>query len=223
VNPAGIWDIVDTVNGNPVTEVALIASGKYYALAVADPFGCADITGGTYAIDGSMFTSSGASLLMNSCAAANGQSGYVPYAFHGYLTGAELNLSFNLAGIVLPTLGAAMDPLYNQPSTLAKLAGTWNDAGSTLTVNADGTFSEQQTGGCVMNGAYTIIDATHNLYGVSLEVTACTSAIAGIAFTGLGYLDDSNPNALRFLEVVSGSDPANAGATVLVPVTITLP
>jgi hypothetical protein len=60
------------------------------------------------------------------------------------------------------------------------------------------------------------IDATHNLYGVSLEITGCTSAIAGIAFTGLGYLDGSNPTALHFIEGLSGPDPANPGGTVLI-------
>ena len=66
----------------------------------------------------------------------------------------------------------------------------------------------------MVNGAYTIIDPTHNLYGVSFEITNCSSSLAGIAFTGLGYLDDSNANAWHFLEDVSG-DPANGGATVL--------
>jgi hypothetical protein len=221
VNPTGIWDIIDTVNGKPVAEVALIAGGKYYALASADQFGCADITGGTYTIDGSMFTSSGVAMLMNNCNAPNGQGGDLPYTLNGYLSGSELNLSFEVGGMLVPTLGATMDPLYNEPSSLAKLAGNWDDAGNTLTINPDGTFFEQQGNGCAVNGAYAIIDATHNLYAVSLEISNCTSSIAGIAFNGLGYLDDSNPNAWHFLEDMSGPDPANAGATVLVSDSIT--
>ena len=221
VNPAGIWDIADTTNGNAITEVALIGGGKYFALASADPFGCADITGGTYVVAGSMFTGSGVALLMNNCNAPNGKTGYLPYTLNGYLTGAELNLSFEVGAMLIPTLGATMDPLYNESSSLAKLAGTWNDAGNTLTINADGTFVEQQASGCLVNGAYTIIDATHNLYGVSFEITNCTSSIAGIAFSGLGYLDDTNPNAWHFLEELSGPDPANAGAMVLVSDNIT--
>jgi hypothetical protein len=215
VDPTGVWDIADTVNGKPVTEVALIAGGKYFALASADQFGCADITGGTYAIDGSMFTGSGVALLMNNCTAPSGASGYLPYSLSGYLMNTGLNLSFEVGGMLVPTLGASMDKLYNEPSSLAKLAGNWSDAANTLTINADGTFFEQQGSGCVINGAYTIIDATHNLYAVSFQITGCTSSLAGIAFNGLGYLDDSNPNALHFIEAVSGPDPANAGATVL--------
>jgi hypothetical protein len=221
VDPTGIWDIVDTVNGTSVSEVALIAGGKYYALASADQYGCADITGGTYTIAGSMFTGSGVALLMNNCTAPNGASGYLPYTLSGYMLNSELNLSFEVGGLLVPTLGATVDALYAEPSSLTKLAGNWNDGANTLTVNADGTFFEQQGSGCVINGAYTIIDATHNLYGVSFEITNCTSSIAGIAFTGLGYLDDSNPSALHFIEAVSGADPANTGGAVLLSDNIT--
>jgi hypothetical protein len=215
INPTGIWDITDKVNGTSVSEVALIAGGKYYAIASSDQFGCADITGGTYTISGSMFMGSGVTLLMNNCTAPNNASGYLPYSLSGYLLNTELNLSFEVGGMLVPTLGATMDKLYSEPSSLAKLTGNWNDGGNTLTINADGTFFEQQGSGCVINGAYTIIDATANLYGVSFEVTGCTSNLAGIAFTGLGYLDDSNPSALHFIEAVSGPDAANTGGTVL--------
>ena len=221
VDPTGLWDIVDTVSGKPVTEVALIAGGKYYALANVDQFGCADVSGGPYTADASTFKGSGVALLLSNCNAPNGQSGYVPYTLTGYLMNTNLNLSFEVAGNLIPTLGATLDKLYSEPSSLAKLAGNWSDSGNTLTINPDGTFFEQQGSGCVINGAYTIIDATHNLYAVSFEITNCTSGTAGIAFEGLGYLDDSNAGALHFLEVVSGSDPANAGATVLVSANIT--
>ena len=88
-----------------------------------------------------------------------------------------------------------MDKLYAKPSSLAALAGNWTDAGNTLTINPDGTFFEQQGAGCVVNGTFTILDATHNLYAVSLQVSNCTSETAGIAFTGLGYVDDSDANS----------------------------
>jgi hypothetical protein len=212
------------VSGKPVTEIALIAGGKYYAVASSDQFGCADISGGTYSTAGDgfgVFTGSGVTLLMNNCTAPGGQGGYVPYTLNGYMLGAELNLSFDVAGVLVPTLGATMDKLYNEPSSLASLAGNWDDAGNTLTINPDGTFFEQQGSGCVVNGAYSLIDPTHNLYAVSFEITSCTSRLAGIAFSGLGYLDDSDPNAWHFLEDLSGSDPGSAGATVLVSANLT--
>ena len=221
VNPAGVWDLNDTINGNPVTEVALIANGKYYALASADQFGCADITGGTYmpangVYAANSFTGSGMTQLLSGCKAPTGQTGYVPYTLNGYVLGASVNLSFEVGGNLVPTLGATMDKLYSEASSLANLTGNWNDAGNTLTINPDGTFFEQQSTGCVVNGAYNIIDASHNLYGVSLQVSNCTASIAGIAFTGLGYLNDSDPNVSHLVQILSGPDPANAGSIVLI-------
>ena len=68
----------------------------------------------------------------------------------------------------------------------------------------------------VLSGALTIIDSTHNLYGLTAAITNCNSSIAGIAFSGLGYLDDSDPNAWHFLADLSGPNPANGGAIVVV-------
>jgi hypothetical protein len=215
ITPSGIWDISDTVNGKPVTAVALIAAGQYFSLASADAFGCGDITGGTYAVDASTFTGSGVLVTLNNCVSPNGV-GYLPYTLNGYMTGAELQLSFDVDGVLLPTLGATMDPLYNEASSLTKLVGNWDDGGNTLTINADGTFFEQQASGCVVNGTYSIIDPTHNLYGVAFEITNCSSSIAGIEFKGLGYIDDSDPSAVHFLEDMSGPDPANGGAITVV-------
>jgi hypothetical protein len=214
VNPTGIWDMTDTVNGNPVSEVALIANGMYFALAATDQFGCPDITGGNYTISGATFTGSGVTSMLVAC--PNAPSNYFSWTLTGYLTNGALNLSFDDAGTLTPTMGATLDALYNETSSLAKLVGNWDDNGNTLTVDPDGTFFEQQASGCVVNGAYTILNPAHNLYGVSFEFSNCTSSLAGIPFTGLGYLDDSNPNSVHFLEDASGPDAAEGGATMVV-------
>ncbi len=227
VNPAGIWDVTGTINGNVVSEVALMAGGKYYALASTDEFGCADLRSGTYmaaggVYAGSSFAGNGTALLLNGCSAPVGQTGYVAYTLTGNLMNTSLNLSFDLAGNLLPALGGTLDKLYSEPSSLDRLVGNWTDAGNTLTINPDGTFFEQQSTGCVVNGSYTIIDATHNLYNVSLQVSNCTGSNAGIAFAGLAYLDDSDANAQRLVQILSGQDPANAGAVVLISAAMTL-
>jgi hypothetical protein len=215
VNPTGIWDVSGTVNGKPVSEVALVAGGQFYSLASADPFGCGSLAGGTYTVDGSTFTGSGVAALFNNCTGPNSQN-YLAYTLSGYLTGSDLNVSFDFGGVLIPALGATMDPLYNKPSSLASLVGNWDDNGSTLTINPDGTFFEQQGSGCVVNGTISIIDAKYNLYSVSFEITNCALNIANIKFTGLGYVNDSNPNVLEFSEDVSGIDPSNNNAVVVV-------
>jgi hypothetical protein len=216
VNPAGIWNVSGSVTGNQVSEVAMIANGMYFAVATADEFGCADLTAGTYTVDGSTFLGSGVATLQGSC---TGQSGNFAWTLNGYQTGANLNLAFEAASALIPTLGASPNPLYSEASSLTKLTGNWNDGPNTLTINPDGTFTEQQASGCVINGAYTILDATHNLYGVSFSISNCTSSLVGIAFTGLGYLDDSTPTAVHFLQDAQGS--AGGGATVVVTDNIT--
>lgn len=152
--------------------------------------------------------------LLDNCAEPNN---YFAWTLNGYLMGGNLNLSFDEdGGAPIPTLGATPDPLYNEPSSLTKLAGNWDDNGNTLTVNPDGTFFELQASGCAVNGAYSILDPAHNLYGVSFEFSNCNSSLAGIPFMGLGYLDDSNPNAWHFLEDAKGPNPALGGAIVVV-------
>jgi len=54
---------------------------------------------------------------------------------------------------------------------------------------------------------------------VSFEITDCTDRNAGIASSGLGYLDDSDPNARHFGEALGGPD--SGGSLVLVSVSLT--
>jgi hypothetical protein len=214
LNPAGIWDITGSVNGNPVSEVALIANGMYFSLAASDEFGCPHIAGGDYAVDDSTFTGSGVTAMLDNCNGPN----YLEWTVSGTVTRGELNLSFIDGGTQLPRLAATLDPLYNSyPSSLATLVGNWDDAGNVLTVNPDGTFFERQGNGCTITGAYTIIDPAHNLYGVSFlfDSAMCTNSIAGIQFTRLAYLTPNTSSGwYHLLEDASGVD-AN-GARVVV-------
>jgi hypothetical protein len=216
VNPAGIWDLKDTLNGNPLTETVLIANRTYLARASADQFGCQDLTAGSYTVEGELFTGSGASTLLSGCMTSADQS-YVPWTLTGWVTNSELNLEFESGINIVPTLGGTLDPLYSEASSLTRLTGTWNDGGNTLTVNSDGTFVEQQmTTGCTLNGAYTILDATHNLYGVSFQLSGCTAALAGVPFTGLAYVDDTTPSNLLIHQGASGPNPADNTQIVVV-------
>jgi hypothetical protein len=215
VNPAGIWDLQDTVNGNPLTEAVLIGNGMYLAQATADQLGCQDLTAGTYTIGGETFTGSGVSNLLAGCMTAGGQN-YFSWNVTGWVTGTELDLEFATGTNIVPTLGATLDPLYGEASSLTRLAGTWNDGGNTMTVNTDGTFVELQTSGCALNGVYTILDATHNLYGVSFQLSGCTAPLDGIPFMGLAYVDDTDPTNLQIHEGASGPDAADSSNTVVV-------
>lgn len=216
-NVAGIWDVNDTVNGHAVSEVALIADGMYFSLAAADQNGCSSLSGGTYTIDGQTFNGTGVTAMLSACTPPSGLN-YYSWTLSGYGTDGALNLTFTAGGSAVPTLGATPDPFYNlYTSSIATLVGNWDDAGNVLSVNADGTFFEQQGNGCTITGAYTVIDPAHNLYGVSFlfDAATCTNSIAGIQFTGLAYLTpNSSSGWYHLLEDASGV--SASGALVVV-------
>ena len=60
---------------------------------------------------------------------------------------------------------------------------------STVTVSADGAFFGQDTVGCVITGAVTIIDAAHNLYALSYSAASCLEFNG--EYTGYGILSDA--------------------------------
>jgi hypothetical protein len=213
-NVTGIWDVNDTVNGHPVSEVALIAGGMYFSLATADQDGCSSVSGGAYAIHAQTFSGTGVTEMLSACTPPSGLS-YYSWTLSGYLMNGALNLTFTAGSTAVPTLGATLDPLYNlYTSSIATLVGNWDDAGNVLTVNPDGTFFEQQGNGCTITGAYTIIDPAHNLYGVSFlfdAATCATNSIAGIQFTGLAYLTpNSSSGWYHLLEDASGVNASGA-------------
>jgi hypothetical protein len=217
-NVTGIWDVNDTVNGQPVSEVALIAAGMYFSDAATDQNGCSSVSGGAYAIDGQTFNGTGVTEITSACTPPSGLS-YYSWTLSGYVTNGALNLTFTADGSPVPTLGATLDPLYNlYPSSIATLVGNWDDAGNVLTVNPDGTFFEQTGDGCTITGAYTVINPAHNLYGVSFlfdAATCSTNSIAGIQFTGLAYLTpNSSSGWYHLLEYASGVNASGALAVV---------
>ena len=197
--------------------MALIADGMYFSLAAADQNGCSSLSGGTYTIDGQMFNGTGFTAMLSACTPPSGLN-YYSWTLSGYGTDGALNLTFTAGGSAVPTLGATPDPLYNlYTSSIATLVGNWDDAGNVLSVNADGTFFEQQGNGCTITGAYTVIDPAHNLYGVSFlfDAATCTNSIAGIQFTGLAYLTpNSSSGWYHLLEDASGV--SASGALVVV-------
>jgi hypothetical protein len=87
------------------------------------------------------------------------------------------------------------DALYDRDSSLATIAGDYDDSGSVISVSATGEIFEQDPGtGCVLNGQVSIIDARFNIYDVSVTYSNCmgdTAVLNGSTFAGLGTLDNS--------------------------------
>jgi hypothetical protein len=95
------------------------------------------------------------------------------------------------------SMSMTFDPLYNQPSSLATIAGNYTEAGTGTVFSVDGAgmiFAQEGAAiGCVINGRVSIIDATYNAYAISLSYASCVGQYAvlnGLTLTGLATLDN---------------------------------
>lgn len=90
------------------------------------------------------------------------------------------------------SIGLTYWTIYERPSALTKLAGTYsNGPGLSVTINADGTFSGTDRASYAFGvttrrytGQFTILNASKNLYGLSL-------AADGVTFNGYAFMVDS--------------------------------
>lgn len=117
-----------------------------------------------------------------------------------YLTGAvaerqSLTMTWS-EGFAHGELQFVYDPdLYEVPSSLAEIAGTWTgfdddyEPWITLTIDADGQFAADVANGCNPTGRFAIIDERFNLYDVEDVVFDCA---AGSTFSGFAYAVGDN-------------------------------
>jgi hypothetical protein len=88
------------------------------------------------------------------------------------------------------------DALYERDSSLATIAGMYDDGSGILTdIGLDGTIFEQDpVSGCVTNGRVSVIDPTFSAYDIQFEFSNCTGQFAilnGASFVGIGTLDNT--------------------------------
>ncbi|HUG99765.1 MAG TPA: hypothetical protein VMQ83_11420 [Gammaproteobacteria bacterium] len=93
------------------------------------------------------------------------------------------------------TFSLTYDDVYERPSSLATLAGTYTTTDDSLAIDAAGImFYQSAANNCVANGTAELIDAAFNMYRVTLLAESCTgndSVRNGLTFTGLAHLKDS--------------------------------
>ena len=94
------------------------------------------------------------------------------------------------------------DALYERDSSLATIAGMYDDGSGIVTdIGSDGTIFEQDpVSGCVTNGQVNVIDSSFNAYDFQFGFSNCTGQFAilnGASFVGIGALDNTvTPEAL---------------------------
>ena len=93
--------------------------------------------------------------------------------------------------------------VYNQPSSLAAIAGNWTgigpySSGQTLNISSSGVVFEQDaSSGCTVNGQVSLIDPSYNAYSITVAYSNCIqySGFNGQTASGLAAIMPPSGNS----------------------------
>jgi hypothetical protein len=91
--------------------------------------------------------------------------------------------------------------LYERNSNISKLVGNWTSTNAIsgityhITVNANltGSFTGDNSAGCIYSGDFTIPDPSKNIYATAMAASACGAPFDG-NYLGYSFVYDSLPN-----------------------------
>jgi hypothetical protein len=100
---------------------------------------------------------------------------------------------------------ATYQSIYEQDSSIARVAGVWANSGLTVTIDNEGDISGQFSNGCFVTGGMAgIIDQDFDLYNLNITVdaperdgggdTCAEFAEPTIDYLGLAFLETGNPD-----------------------------
>jgi hypothetical protein len=116
------------------------------------------------------------------------------YSGQGTIDAQASNLYLGTGERTTSSIHLVFDELYNRPSALSLVEGTWfySEPGYSVTMNVDsfGDISGSDSEGCEFSGKISLLDTDHNLYAVDVDVTQC-GAMNGF-YGGLATLSDEN-------------------------------
>ena len=192
-SPGGIWTGTDSQTGLPVTGL-VTESGQFHFVRKDGTQYVGTVTtsgmSGSGSFDG--FAPPGTTFADGSIHGIGTVSGTVHQrsAFT-----ATTQFTTDAGSPSSDTLSMTYNTLYDRPSSLATVAGTFTEqgTGTVFSIDANGMIFAQ-AGSCVISGAVTIIDATYNAYRVSVSYANCAGqypTLNGVTLTGLGSLDNS--------------------------------
>lgn len=211
----GLWNVA---SGNAIGRMLATADGRFFYFSSSiGPSQAADtVNTGTLSVAG--HTLSGTQ-----------QSG----SFNGHGEGYGINIaggsaaSVSVSGTVTQSTAMAFagstwtydtSGLYDEPSSLGKVAGMWSlglstsgDGESPAIINASGALFQSDpdpSNDCTLTGQVSVIDPTHNAYAITLAYRGadCVAPILGATGSGLAYLDDTTtPVTLRYAVTVANS------------------
>jgi len=210
----GIWTTQYTVTSGANTGDVIVAegiaseTGQYFAYSKNTTNGCAGLAFGQLSVNGSNVSGNKDAAIVRYSTAVGGATNCVypdgSTSATGTITGTVAQrASLMLTATGTTSLGGALpaeattftfSSLYLNSSSLATIAGNYNDGGPTMTVDANGAIFEQDPNGCVLSGQVSIINSSYNAYGIQLTFANCTGTNAnlnGVTASGLVTLDTS--------------------------------
>lgn len=105
------------------------------------------------------------------------------------------------------TFSLAYNSLYERPSALAEIAGTWTDYSSgyyqTVMIDSNGNVTGEDFGGCTYSGNVGIINSLYNAYNANFTIKNCGSKDG--FYNGLATLTDTDTNNDTIVAIVSNS------------------
>lgn len=191
--------------------------GRFYTADLNTSNNCAAVGTGSVTVNGDTFSGSIISALVSfstnasiqtTCAYSDGStwgSGTISgtVSERSSMTVTDSFTTANGQTFPAETRTLTFNTLYNEPSSLSRIAGNWTGpTGVVTTVSSDGSFFAQDpSSGCVVNGQYSIIDSNYNAYAGSATYSNCVGSAAvlnGLTATGLATINDTVvPNKLE--------------------------
>jgi len=192
-SPGGIWKGTDSATGQTVLGL-VTENGQFHFIQADDTqyVGTVTTSGNTlqgtfagFAPFGTTFpdgTTHGTGTVSGSIQARSSITATTTFTTDaGTSNSSQLTLTF--------------DTLYDQPSSLATIAGNYTDptTGTVYSVSGSGAiFAQDATSGCVINGTVSIINSSYDAYGIAYTFANCTGSYAvlnGVQMSGIGTLD----------------------------------
>lgn len=213
----GIWSVDTIVNGSHVQGRALITEdGRLMSFSQNLNNGCADIAIGNVSVNGSSVTGTDivaiveyatGSTINTNCAFVDGSTWGTQLLNGSIVKGSTLTFSGttttgNGTTFSSSAITATFNSLYNRPSSLNKLAGSWlMPTGNFEFIDANGVLnSYDPTTNCTFTGQVSLIDSRYNAYSVTNTPSGCMGAAAifnGQTARSIMTLDDTvSPNLL---------------------------
>jgi len=189
----GAWVGTDG-NGDQVLALSTESGDLHWVIPATGEqgFGTATVNGSDVSLSYTYVAPLGSTLADGSTSATCTASGTVS---ERQSLSANTSCTTSAGGTFNNSVSLSYDQLYELDSSLATIAGNYDDFGQVINLASNGVIFEQDANtGCVINGQVGVVDSRYNSYSISFTYSNCQGVYAvlnGATFTGLGIYDNT--------------------------------